>query len=343
MPSESVSIALKSLGRDLDSKLPRFKTQDERTQRRGYFHAADDSQNAHSHWLDQVNANFTGIFFYSIREGDVQSDAVAFREHLRYALMSSLSRGGRVTAIFEQRNGFGSDAASAVVEEIYAGLDWSQFEIPQVCFHYPRVDVEIGEKSDAGLQAVDFMLWACLQKLTSPNSSKARWRERLEVRFTADAPDLGQVQKYGQLRGIRNTAEVALGGRGVYESDVIRQELENEPAVNVYERIETAVRRTVSGVSIEAIAHLRGFAEDAITRLDREVAPHNVAMVARAFLRLFEMVPLYRKPIEEAEFAKMYAAKKLAAVMVRDSENGDGKVLRTICQLRQQMTQPREG
>jgi hypothetical protein len=337
MPAESVAAALRALEDDPDSQHSEVEMIDKRTRERGYFHAADDSKNAHSHWLKQVNLCFCGIFIYSIRQGDVRTDNEAFLEHLKFALMSTFTRCGRITAVFESRHGLGPEVAGAVVSDIYRGQDWTAYALPQVRYQYPLVAPAIEGKPNPGLQAVDFLLWACLQKLINPGSSKARWRERIEVSQTADTPDLGEGQAYGQLRGKRNTGSLALGGRQVYETSVIRESPLDAPVIDIYRVIERSLRGALRNGVLPSAEHLRLFAVVAISKVDKLPDPSAIADVGRAFLRLFDTAPLYESPIKDDQFRTLYAAKKLAAVMVRDDMNGNGAVLDTICRLRTEL------
>ena len=60
-----VDAALHNLQADPDRHKPRHKEKDDRTLQRGYFHASDDSQNAHGHLCRSIVKHVAGTFFYS--------------------------------------------------------------------------------------------------------------------------------------------------------------------------------------------------------------------------------------------------------------------------------------
>jgi hypothetical protein len=57
-----IETALTNLESDPARHLDQFKDQDSRTLERRYFHAADDSQNAHSHLCKAINEQVKGEF-----------------------------------------------------------------------------------------------------------------------------------------------------------------------------------------------------------------------------------------------------------------------------------------
>jgi hypothetical protein len=61
--------ALASLAADPDRYKPLHKRQDDATLTNQYFHAADDSQNAHSHLCDSIRKHVSGRFTYLFEDG----------------------------------------------------------------------------------------------------------------------------------------------------------------------------------------------------------------------------------------------------------------------------------
>ncbi len=330
MPHIAVDQALEALARDDDEKGEAVQKMDQRTLSRGYFHACEDSANAHSYWTNALNRHFNGVFIYSIREDDGRGDAEAFFEHLSTTLLSSLPRRSRVHALFERRNGFGPDAAGELVSELYRRLDWVAYELPQVNIHYPCVEASIGTKVDPGLQAVDFLLWATLQKLVNPGSKKAVWRDRINMRWTADCPDAGEGTRYGQFWGRLCTSALALGGRGVYESEAIQRPLPPLGVMELYWRVETAVRRAARTEFPVHAKHLSPFVQDVVRTILGKPTREDIKNVARAFLRLFDTLPLHTDSQNAPEFEELYDAKRFAALMIREAKNGDRDLLDRI-------------
>lgn len=245
------------------------------------------------------------------------------------ALLSSLPRRSKVFAVFEERNGFGSDVANYLVAELYQRLDWVAYELPQINLHYPMIQTSIGTKADPGLQAADFLLWATLQKLTNPNLPKARWHNRIKTRSTAHSPDIGEGNSYGQIWAANCSTKLAQGGRGVYESPVISQPLPHVPPMALYRTVELAVREASARTFPAHAQHLQSFVNGTVRALARGPNREQIKDVARAFLRLFDTLPLHMGPIAPG-FDQLYDAKRLAALMIRDAKSGEQDLLESI-------------
>lgn len=61
-----INEALNNLKNDPVINTSKFKKKDERTLQRNYFHASEDSDNAHSHFSNSINKYLKGDFYYSI-------------------------------------------------------------------------------------------------------------------------------------------------------------------------------------------------------------------------------------------------------------------------------------
>ncbi len=172
--------ALKNLELDPDSKKSAFIKSDVRTLNRKFFHAADDSQNAHSHLCTAINKHTKGEFqshYFKTREHSFKNTEEAYSLASMLSTMGVFTDSKKVTFIFEERN----DLTTKSIEEWWASM-WndllgSQYKAPFVRTYHPELDFRIGNKSDPGLQVVDFILWSSTRKIIG---KKCPWFDRLE-------------------------------------------------------------------------------------------------------------------------------------------------------------------
>jgi hypothetical protein len=178
---EVIDDAVENLRNDTDRFLAPQKTMDDRTLERGYFHAADDSKNAHSHLCDAINKHIVGDFkshIFHAKKHNFSSIEEIYDLASKLAVVGLFSKAPELTFIFECRNGL---STQALLEkwwpDLWAGLSQNCFSAPYIVKYYPDVKFEISGKNNPGLQTVDFMLWSS-QRANFAKDSK--WYDRLD-------------------------------------------------------------------------------------------------------------------------------------------------------------------
>ncbi len=161
---EVINEALENLRVDQDRFLMPQKLMDDRTLERGYFHAADDSKNAHSHLCEAINRHVTGNFkshIFHARKHNFSNVEEVYSLASKLAVVGLFSKAKELTFIFEGRNGL---SKRALLEkwwpDLWRGLSQNCFSAPFIVKYYPKVKFEISDKSGPGSQVVDFILWA---------------------------------------------------------------------------------------------------------------------------------------------------------------------------------------
>lgn len=177
---EVIDDALENLLIDTDRFLPPQKAMDDRTLERGYFHAADDSKNAHSHLCNAINNHVTGNFkshVFHARKNSFSGIEEIYDLASKLAVVGLFSKARELTFIFEGRQGI---SVQTLFEkwwpDLWKGLSQNCFSAPFIVKYYPDVNFEISDKSNPGSQVVDFMLWSS-QRAAYANDPK--WFERL--------------------------------------------------------------------------------------------------------------------------------------------------------------------
>ncbi|TGG89396.1 hypothetical protein E4656_19980 [Natronospirillum operosum] len=178
--------ALNNLRADPDVAREQFKEHDSRTLDREYFHAADDSQNGHSHLCRSINKNIVGNFsshYFKTKEHNFKNTEEAYDLASKLSMLSVLSESDEVTFVFEERNDLTRKYIEKWWDSLWPDILKSQFTYPYIRTFYPVLNYEICSKSDPGLQVVDFILWASTRQVLDKNCP---WFNRLECWFKTE-------------------------------------------------------------------------------------------------------------------------------------------------------------
>lgn len=315
-----ITEALEALQQDPDIHLAATSQIDAETLRRGFFHASEDSKNAHSHLVRAINRTFRGQFHYSLGGSDDRGEAAAFRRHAIGNLMVSIKSNEPVRVCFEQRSGFGREAAARWVSYMYEGLDWQAFDLPEWPAFYSRVHVEVRGKSEPGLQLADFLLWACVQAVYRPDSRKAVWHDRIESAWW-QKPTAGQDEQFGKIVMLHNEGAASdhANSRSRYPKDVVSGQLDRNEELNLYCTAERVVHWAATTELPGHARHLRAMAQAVWAKVKRsgeDVSVEQIMGVASVYLRLFDTVPIY---VDEniSAFQWLYMVKRFCAVLLR--------------------------
>lgn len=171
--------ALSDLEKDADRFNPKFKKQDERTLNRGYFHAADDSKNAHSHLCNAINKGVTGNFKTHIINTkrtliDIES---AYDISSKLNILEAFWISKEITFIFEERMRLTPNRLKKWWNSLWEEMIYTACSSPYYVTYYPKFNFEICDKTEPGLQVVDFLLWASSRQFTKKSCP---WLKRVK-------------------------------------------------------------------------------------------------------------------------------------------------------------------
>jgi len=196
---EVVESALEKLSDDPDRLRPDRKDLDEKTLRRGYFHASEDSANAHSHFCKAINAIGAGEFacyFF---------DSRTFVGHRKFIYEQSttmaalhLSTRDSVTMTFASRAGLSEDTLRSWHKSHERTLAESVHSLPFEPTLFPRCEFRVSSMNAPGLQVADFLLWAHARKNATGDS---KWLNAIHAASRTLGTDVGSAFNGGLVLG----------------------------------------------------------------------------------------------------------------------------------------------
>lgn len=337
IPESVVMRALKQLAKDPHIHDPSTLHMDAKTLSNGYFHASSDSKNAHSHLCRSISRNVNAEFIYSFFVPD--------RDRVRLYTMSTerihrlntlLITAGLLNDVhpihifIEGRSSFQQKLMQWWVEELYQAIDNSIYDSPMIPAFYPKITIEIVDKSNPGSQVTDFLLWAVINSDT--NTAKSCWITRVGLIQNYRAEELNGPMLWGSYRLNRgcSTYSAPTVQRAPYSAEVFPLDgsLSKNDLIQIYCNAERIIHRVKSEGLPNHAQHLSSSVDRVVSVLrgDRLFKCDDIRRVSRMFLRLFDTLPVYRylDIVEDLEDFKMllYARKYLALTLRQDLING---------------------
>jgi hypothetical protein len=269
------------------------------------------------------------MFSYVLVDGKLKDNDKSaekfYREAFRLAAVEIFSSAPTVRLIVEQRNGVSEAVLSTILKDLHLDLESTVLDLPILPLFCPKILLTISDKSEPGLQVVDFLLWACARALS--RAKDRRWLERLNAAIRVEMSDEGKPVSDGLLH---------LNWSTVPEGNPYPPEIEQDRAAapDDYRRdwslIERTIRTVASGDSLPIyLDHLAAdlaLASSALASRDLKAVADGVRQIASAFLRLFDTMPVYGGVPngDLVRWRELLSARRLAASML------DGRHLRSV-------------
>lgn len=301
---------------------PKLESLDAQTFERGFFHASEDTKNAHSHFAKEIRAGVQGEFHAAFGPSKGGSTRT-FRDRTLDALLPFLRQGVRLDVTFEQRSGFdnGGDA-QRLVDHLFRGLDVTAFELLSFRNLYPRIDVRIESKHEPGLQVTDMLLWSLGKEKYGTGPAAKIAKEWCGLDCWADAKDQGSGLTWlkavlgdgRQREDVEDSGDLFPYPDGLW--DEVNRPASWEELLVSYAFAERWVRHAAGGLPPHA-THFMPAVADCLQVLGRP-GHASVEKVAHLFVRLFDTFPIYRQvdKADRATWARLLRAKRCMAVLV---------------------------
>lgn len=158
---------------------------------KGYFHACDDSKDAHSHLLNEINKFEDVKFVCYFNERDDEKDSFLFDQTF-YDNLTDVLCAEKMIFYVEQRGALDENKLNEkyqkyidYVIKIAKADTWIPIYLPEVEFH-------IVDKSCAGVQCCDFLLWTSARK----NKGEKTWSDRVNVQCKTEMKGIWKGDKY---------------------------------------------------------------------------------------------------------------------------------------------------
>lgn len=308
--------ALENLRNDPDRFHHDQKPMDDRTLERSFFHAADDSKNAHSHLCRAICSHVKGDFrshVFHTAKHSFSSKEDLYDLASKLAVVGLFSHCVELTFVFEQRGNLNVGALlSKWWPDLWFDLARNTYLSPFIVKYYPKVTFEIAGKSEPGLQVVDFMLWAA-QKARM--DSRSKWFERLPgwskcKTTTIDGgwegetirmlvPDLPDVRRY-------DLSDCKFDDPKYDGLDILWQIVVN---------VQVVINRSCFLSDRSRISH---FYDDIEYLCAQRLVVHDIQHIkkmASCFIKLFDNIELIHKEMASAEKTFWLAARKCMALV----------------------------
>lgn len=304
---------------------PRTEKSDIRTLAHGYFHASDDSQNAHSPLAKEISSHVRGRLLVSFCPTGKRTEEAAFRMSAIDSLVPTLKLNTTAEIVFEQRSGFSTISAEALIQYIYAGMDHGTYDFPLLPNHYPSMKVVVAGKSHPGLQVVDLLLWSVVQEKFHPTRPKARVASWCGLQQRYDAHPVDGSARWIVYDLNQEYPRIGIGVYPLVFTD-IEAVADRDELANLYCYAERLVR-TYERASLPPQAeHLRAPISRDLSLMEnsKHVTPDMIKNIARHFVRLFDTVPIYGEMNpDRPSWIRLLKAKRFMGLALRsDIING---------------------
>lgn len=189
-----IQSALQELDADPDRHDPKLQAQDERTLHQGYFHASEDSKNAHSHLCKAINTGVNGIFasHYFRREAmrpHEQSDSHLLHLSSMLSSLRGFETRDEVKFIFERRGGLNTTRLRTWHEELELQVALAIYDQPCIPAFFPPCSFLVEGKENPGLQCTDFLLWVANRNKQGDPTWFNRIRSTVKISFDMQQTD----------------------------------------------------------------------------------------------------------------------------------------------------------
>ncbi|AFZ23610.1 hypothetical protein Cylst_1320 [Cylindrospermum stagnale PCC 7417] len=308
--------ALNNLRQDPDINKPEFIISDKRTLDRAYFHASDDSQNAHSHLCTAIREYIQGKFRYDY------DDKNKYEDILTLSCLEFTCRNEPIVLVVEQRIDFQQPDADKWKEDAYRDIEKSLVKLPDSPAYFPEIKVEIKKKENAGLQVTDFILWAINR--TKKKKPDTKWYDRL---------------KFVSSSSFQIENNLFTGGEYILKQDLYEnisyfrypqscfplKDLPNNflDLVDLYLFIEQQLLKIHCGVIPNHVLHLQDKLTKAVKNFnftDKGQLNNTkiIQKIASIYIRLFDTFPLYQNLLEDdsSQWSKFLLSRKFASKLL---------------------------
>jgi len=321
--SSVIQEALNNLQKDPDRlKIP-AKKMDDRTLKRGYFHASDDSKNAHSHLCRSICKHVSGYFGRIIFDQTKMPSEEADTEYLKdlsamLASIKPLNTDKPINIIFEQRHKLTIKYLNKLYNKLENNLLRSVYEYPFIPVYFPQVEVQTANKLEPGIQCVDFILWAT----NRDKNCEQDWLNRL----------IKGCKPF--ILANHETERINMGNLNFLLSNGIQEpichyKIDDYPSVEEVKSCsnENLIQFFVHAVqSVEqCVKNLPEHIEFMQTKLEKVIAgkldigyKNYFEELATAYIKIFDTAPLIKQETPKSEKKFMLLSKKFIGLILRD-------------------------
>jgi hypothetical protein len=330
--------ALSNLQVDPDIYSESCESQDTRTLKRKYFHACEDSKNAHSHLCTAIRDEIKGLFksSYYYLDNSSQSSQSPYSSatrntkqtlSLELASLQFLNQNRNIHLYVESRESFNINHKSLWLESFFRNRERAIFDSPCIPICFPSIYIEFLDKRNPGLQVTDFLLWAVNRSMSKGD----KWLERLNLNRVDESSLLKRESRIEQaiklytLGNYLSLKELVEFTSYPVSGDILNDyvnRLSVEEICNLFISIENYIKNLIHDDLPAHIGHLKDDLFFAATLLSREFdfSENVLETIASIYLRIFDTLPVYKNDSfdDERQWLNLLASRKLAALLLRN-------------------------
>lgn len=299
------------------------KKMDKRTADYGYFHASEDSKNAHSHFCRTIVEKASGNFVYSYlskKNRAFRSEESLYRLTLKLVSSKFMDEPYDVEMIVEERMGFGQNSISRFLDSLnreYALLANNQ---PGIINIFSKISITTADKKQPGLQIVDFMLWAMNRSMMIPKNNT--WKDRLNLRLN----DFVRTEDYDQSSGNYYINKSAIDYNDLdnvrckypyhVPTDIPK---EGATVLDYYQYIENIITHLNTGEIPEHCIHWKESIQKSHEIITgNKFVETSLKFICYTFIYIFDTMPVYKELADkdEEDWLDILFAKRLAGIVV---------------------------
>jgi len=317
--NEIINEALKNLYNDPDRFDPKCKDMDDRTLKKGYFHASEDSKNARSHLCtairDNVKGSFKSNYFDYIADKSDEKKKIFALTSMLNSLEIFCSH-EPIKIVFENRKGLNKAILDQWYNEAELEVLKTIYDKPFFPTFFPKHYSEIDDKSNPGLQIADFILWTINKKV----NNNPTWYNRLKPLMSMEKSLNSTPDGWGFCELIfKKETKIS---EVFYEIDDFPvdpdKRVDDTKVIQFYCNAE----KVISQYSKEKLpTHLSHFQNELIAiskhtfNIDRRERIKEVALI---YLKLFDSLPIIKRFTLKRDKEFLLLSKKYLALVLRD-------------------------
>lgn len=302
------------------SNAPGKNSEDERTLKRGYFHASKDSWNAHTAICNGTqkmdNAQFVGHFLHTQKYGtDVEKEL--YNDSAFYSLLTLNYVREPVIIVMEQGGGLNKDNFVRKFDRAYNKLLLGCYEQPFIPLSFPKIDFMIADKKDPGLQLCDFLLWASGRKICEKDTWHKEIKAISKIKGQPQDESFVDFQYDFMKSGPRLTTFYDYSD---YDNNFERNSNKKwllDMFFNAQILIEGFSASGSNPLPIHAL-HLKADINKFCKAKNRMRPGERVQEVAKLYLKLFDTIPLIDESTPKDIKMLMLSAKKIMGLLLRE-------------------------
>jgi len=186
--------ALTNLKNDPDIQSEETKELDSRTLKRKYFHASEDSKNAHSHIFTEA-MKLDYIFCCDFHDPNLSDEGKSLEDYYVLSFINSLvplaNTKENIKCFVEQRPGITTKSLNDSYKLYKRQLLLNAYDQPFIPCFFPQIDFQIVDKTNPGVQIADLLLWVVNRKVNGDLIWYNRIKSAFKYNFISESQSWG--------------------------------------------------------------------------------------------------------------------------------------------------------